>query len=193
MSNGRPTVLNVNIALQSNAVRYCWLLAVCLAFSGALVLIGNSYLEWKSSPILSTISTHPVSELEFPSVTICPPRGSTSALNYDLRKVQSQKLSVEQREELRNSAWMSLIQQPAESNSVEMNCMANPRDLQRMYKGYQSVPTVYGTNGFEMAFWDSQGSIESAACKKDFELKRLENLWEFLLWFKIPLYLVTFD
>ena len=108
-----------------------------------------------------------MSELEFPSVTICPPKGSTSALNYDLRKVQRQKLSVEQREELRNSAWMSLIQQPAESNSVEMNCMANPRDLQRMYKGYQSVPTVYGTNGFEMAVWDSQGSIESAACKKD--------------------------
>ena len=40
-----------------------WLLVVVFGFSTAFYLINNSYTEWEASPIATSISTHPISEL----------------------------------------------------------------------------------------------------------------------------------
>ena len=152
--------------MQTKASKYCWILAVCIAFAGALVLIGNSYQEWQRSLILITISSsHPVSERDFPSITTCPPKGSHAALNYDLKMAQDKTLSLEERDKLRRNAWMNLIEQPDQDNAIDMSQLVNPSDLQRMYAGSQSLPSAHGRHGFEITVWDSQGSIESPGYK----------------------------
>ena len=57
----------------SKMSRGFWLFVVLLGFSAAFYLINSSYVDWQASPIATSISTHPLSELNFPNVTICPP------------------------------------------------------------------------------------------------------------------------
>ena len=53
------------------------------------------------SPVMTTITTHSIGQLKFPTVTVCPPKGSNTALNYDLMKLKNRTLSREDREFLR--------------------------------------------------------------------------------------------
>ena len=61
-----------------------WCLICGIGFFLAGVLITNSYSAWQESPISSSITTHPIAELDFPTVTVCPPRGSHTAQRVKL-------------------------------------------------------------------------------------------------------------
>ena len=67
---------------KSKAARATWVAIVVACFAYAIYTINNSYEEWQESPVSTTITTHPITELEFPTVTVCPPRGSNTALNH---------------------------------------------------------------------------------------------------------------
>ena len=91
-----------------------WFSVVIVGFSSAFFLINDSYNDWQSSPIATSISTHPVSELDFPTVTVCPPEGSNTALNYDLVRMRNIALTKEDRESLVNATRHILIDQPSQ-------------------------------------------------------------------------------
>ena len=90
-----------------------WLLIVCIGFSLAIYLINSSYVDWQASPIATSITTHPISELDFPTVTVCPPEGSNTALNYDLMRARNISLSDEDRQGLVNLSKEMLIDKPS--------------------------------------------------------------------------------
>ena len=93
---------------QTKVAKVLWILVVICGFLSAGYLINDSYSDWHESPISTSISTHPISELEFPTVTVCPPRGSHTALNYDLVKAGNQSLSQEDRDNLKQAAFSIL-------------------------------------------------------------------------------------
>ena len=66
---------------------------VILGFLGAGLLISKSYKEWQESPVATSITTRPINDLDFPIVTICPPKGSNTALYNDLVKAGNGSLS----------------------------------------------------------------------------------------------------
>ena len=68
----------------SNATKCSWSLIISLAFIIAVSLINNSYVSWNESPFITTVETFPISQAPFPVVTICPPTGTNTALNYDI-------------------------------------------------------------------------------------------------------------
>jgi hypothetical protein len=74
---------------------------VCLGFCGAGFLINSSYSAWQESPVATSITTHPITDLDFPTVTVCPPKGSHTALNYDLMKANDTSLMMKHRENLK--------------------------------------------------------------------------------------------
>ena len=74
----------------SKPAKAFWLLVVAIGFSFSIYLINHSYVEWKASPITTSISTHPISKLDFPNVTVCPPEGSNTALNLDLMTIRTE-------------------------------------------------------------------------------------------------------
>ena len=80
--------------------RVLWVTIVVACFAVAISMISNSYKEWQESPVSTTITTHPITELEFPTVTVCPPWGSNTALNYLLEKVRNVNFTEERREKL---------------------------------------------------------------------------------------------
>ena len=90
-----------------------WFFVVCFGFSTAFYLINSSYVDWQASPIATSISTHPISELDFPTVTVCPPESSNTALNYDLVRVQNVTLTEKDRKGLVNVTTQILIDKPS--------------------------------------------------------------------------------
>ena len=75
-----------------------------LSFSCAGILIHNSFADWSKSPVSTTVSTQPLENLPFPTVTVCPPEGANTALNYDLMKAEEESLSQEDRGEIKQFA-----------------------------------------------------------------------------------------
>ena len=67
---------------KSRTARAIWVAIVVACFAVAIYMFNDSYTEWQESPVSTTITTHPITELEFPTVTVCPPRGSNTALNH---------------------------------------------------------------------------------------------------------------
>ena len=85
---------------QTKSAKILWLVVVCVGFIGAAILIGKSYQDWQENPIATSITTHPIDDLDFPSVTICPPRDSNTALYHDLVKAGNGTLSDENKKNI---------------------------------------------------------------------------------------------
>ena len=89
-----------------------WAICVTFCFSISFWLIMKSWTEWRESPFSSTISTHPISDLDFPKLTVCPPKGSHTALNYDLIKAEEGSLSQFDKQTLANLTRQVFITDP---------------------------------------------------------------------------------
>ena len=138
------------------------MLIVISGFIIAGFLITKSYDEWQSSPITTTITTHPLDNLDFPNVTVCPPKGSNTALNYDLMKVNDESFSNETRNQLKGFVWEKFVSDPHLVYVEEMLELVNPSSLKQIYDGYQSVPKPYGSSrGFQITFETLSGSLQT--------------------------------
>ena len=58
---------------KSKAARIAWASIVVACFAIAIYMITSSYKEWQESPVSTTITTYPITDLKFPTVTVCPP------------------------------------------------------------------------------------------------------------------------
>ena len=90
----------VYISTTRRLARLLWLCVVISGFTGAGVIIYQSFSSWAVSPVSTTIETLPITELDFPSVIVCPPRNSFTSLNPDLVKVRNVTLDGEKKREL---------------------------------------------------------------------------------------------
>ena len=81
-------------------VKLFWILVVVGGFTGAAVLIYESFQSWAVSPVKTTIETHPITELSFPKVTVCPPKNTYTDLNYDLMMTKNMTLDNDTRNHL---------------------------------------------------------------------------------------------
>ena len=66
------------------SLKFFWTLVVIAGFTGAGVLIYQSFEDWSDNPIKTTIETRPITEITFPKVTVCPPQNTFTDLNFDL-------------------------------------------------------------------------------------------------------------
>merc|ERR1711923_207682 len=83
------------IQIGKKYIRLFWVLVVIGGFTGAGVMIYNSFQSWADSPIKTTIETLPITEIIFPKVTVCPPKNSYTDLNYDLMMTENMTLDNE--------------------------------------------------------------------------------------------------
>ena len=69
---------------QTKTAKVLWSGIVCLGFIVPGILIGKSYKEWQDSPIATSVTIHPIDDLDFPVVSVCHPKDSSTALYHDL-------------------------------------------------------------------------------------------------------------
>ena len=136
-----------------------WLIAVVIAFAGSGYLINSSYHEWKKTPIATNIITHPLNDLDFPMLTVCPSEDSNTALYPDLVRLDNRTLSDGNQQQLLMSI-SKIVKTSTMDFAQNILSMTNPDNLYQLYKGYQSFPTVYD-DGFEIKVSGMEGSITS--------------------------------
>ena len=93
---------------ESKWAKVLWTVSVVISFSLAGLLINESYTGWKTHPVSSVISTHPVRDLKFPNVTVCPPKVTNTALNYDLVNLEA-LFSAAEKDELTKEIKKNLL------------------------------------------------------------------------------------
>ena len=124
-------------------------------------MISKSYSDWQTSPISTSISTHPLDDLDFPTVAVCPPENSNTALNYDLMRAANHTFSKEERDRLVEVVWDTFAREEHKSFAEEMIAAANPTWMKDIYEGYQSLPEPYN-HGYEVVVWNTSGTVKSS-------------------------------
>merc|ERR1712067_164550 len=127
---------------KSKTARTTWVAIVVACFAYAIYMINNSYEEWQESPVSTTITTHPITELEFPTVTVCPPRGSNTALNHLLEKVKDVNFTKEERQELLDISKEVFIQIPSMKYASQMTGYLSMDNMRSIVNGQASMPEV---------------------------------------------------
>ena len=125
---------------KSLVAKILWILAVLFGFLTSGFLIHRSYVKWGNSPIASTISTHPIADLGFPKVIVCPPRGSNTALNHDLVKVGEGSPSEEKKQEMAKAVEKIFVEDPHEEYAMQRTALINKENLRDLYIGLQPLP-----------------------------------------------------
>ena len=88
------------IPASRKLLKLFWLAVVLAGFTCSASLILKSFRGWQESPISTSVEVLPITEITFPNVTVCPPRKTFTALNYDLMKVQGVQLNETIRDDI---------------------------------------------------------------------------------------------
>ena len=124
----------VYISTSRRHVRLLWLCVVVSGFIGAGVLIQQSFSSWADSPISTTIETLPITDLDFPNVTVCPPRNTFTSLYPDLVMSRDRTLDGEERIELSDSVVGNIFIEDYKSKLEEFN-FYRQQDYMNWYTG----------------------------------------------------------
>ena len=92
------------ISTTRRFIRFFWILNVLIGFTGAGVIIYQSFKGWSESPVRTTTETQPIDKLTFPKLTVCPPKHTYTDLNYDLMMTENMTLDNDTRTALANLA-----------------------------------------------------------------------------------------
>ena len=81
--------------LTRRLIRVLWVCIVIAGFTGAGVLIYQSFDTWAESPITTTIETLPIKDVILPKITVCPPKNSYTDLNSGVMTVDNMTIDVQ--------------------------------------------------------------------------------------------------
>ena len=126
-------------------LRLFWTLVVIAGFTGAGVLIYKSFQSWDESPVTTTIETHPIAEIKFPKVTVCPPKNTFTDLNYDLITIKNTTLDNDTRNEIINYVSELLYDHLYESAiKANVTMLVDNDRYYNWYHGYNTIELQYG-------------------------------------------------
>ena len=143
---------NINIFLESSTIhgltylstsrkyaRLFWIIVVIAGFSGAGVLIYQSFDSWAEGPVKTTIETLPITEIKFPKVTVCPPKNTYTDLNYDLRMTENMNLDNDTRNELANYGTKMLYEHLSNETLRNLSKLNDDDRYYNWYHGYTQI------------------------------------------------------
>ena len=146
---------------KSRASRAAWVAIVVACFAVAMYMITSSYKEWQESPVSTTITTHPITELDFPTVTVCPPRGSNTALNHLLEKVKYVYFAEEERQELWEISKEVFIEIPNKKHTQKMTELLSVENMRSIANGQAKMPEVDNEGVITIRSSEPEGSFSS--------------------------------
>ena len=117
----------------------------------------------------TSISTLSISDLKFPNITVCPPKRSNTALNYDLMKAGNDPLTEEVRGKLLHKLYTIFVRAPFQEQWNRKSAEINTENFETLFKGYQTVPTVTDDNITETFFCSTSGTFHSPYFRGELE------------------------
>ena len=119
-----------------------------------------SYVDFENSPIILSMKTKPITNLGFPTVTVCPPRGSKTLKNFDLMRAKNFSFSSDDRITLLDAVDQSFDRfSPHLAYVFLMEAISNKENIESLYNLAQSFPMPCGETCFKLSLWGSEGQI----------------------------------
>ena len=142
-------------AAKSRTARVLWATIVVACFASAIWMITDSYKDWQESPVSTTITTHPINELEFPEVTVCPPRESNTLVNHALRKVKTVEFFEDERNNLIEMSKQVFIK----SYATKMTELLSTENIRSISIGKTQMPRIDDQGLITLWSNESEGSF----------------------------------
>ena len=164
---------------------------VISGFTGAGILIYQSFQSWDESPVKTTIETRPIEEITFPKVTVCPPKNTYTDLNYDLVMTKNKTLNETVRNELTYYALELLNDNLHNTIMKNLSMLQEDNRFHNWYHGYSQVvipyvddkfaldgDTPYTSVKYDVATSAVSGTISTKYFGDKFDAEKVEtNFW----------------
>ena len=128
-----------HIATGRKYVRLFWTLVVIVGFTGAGVLIYQSFQAWADSPVTTNVEIVPITDFTFPKVTVCPPKNTYTDLNYDLMKTSNMVLENDTRKELADYVISLFEKEKYENMMKTLNFIQDTYKFRDWYSGARHI------------------------------------------------------
>ena len=119
------------------------MLVVLAGFSIASVLIYQAFRSWEESPVKTTVESRPIEEINFPKITVCPPKNTFTNLNYDLATIDENRMFHEDISEMDMIEALDIMQgedmKPFINN---MSLIKEDNMYWNWYHGFSEIKTV---------------------------------------------------
>ena len=144
-------------------VKAGWVATIAIGFGFAFFLIQSSFSNWSESPVATTIIPRSVESLEFPNVTVCPPKGINGALRYDLMRTANMSLKQTRRTKLKE-----LLTKLGSRDEGKVRVdIVNVENQDKVIEGQMTFPEETPTE-YWMQLAGREGSITSPGFGKNF-------------------------
>lgn len=169
----------VHISTSQQFSRLFWIFVVFTGFSISTLLINDAFDNWAKSPIKTTIETKPISDLEFPKVTVCPPRNTFTDLNYDLIASENMTVSNETRQQLIDITLSEFYDPLYKQSLNNLKMLHEENRLENWYKGTTKISYPYHDNdnslNFQVSTSVTVGSLKTQFFGETIDVGKIES------------------
>lgn len=138
----------------------------------------SAFQHWEESPVVTTIETLPIRNIHFPKISVCPPKGTYTNLNYDLLMTENMTLSKKEKDQFIDQARILLH----DANFKQLMENVEKVKVKNQYKNWylgidkMTIPhiDVYENSLlFDIDTWAKEGLIETNNYDKSFQLNEI--------------------
>ena len=171
-------------------VRVLWVCVVISGFTLAGLLINQAFSDWATSPISTTIETLSISSMDFPNVTVCPPRNSFTTLNPDLVRARNITLDEEKKKILGDFASETVFEAMHNVAYLELLEFSPAGSYLEWYRGVSKVATPYtDENNYKLQNIDTNtlsGSFSTAYFRQPFTKTTFQGKFRSTVLINVP-------
>jgi len=163
------------IATTRKLLRLFWITVVIAGFTGAGIIIHQSFESWDNSPVKTTIETLPITKISYPKVTVCPPKNTYTDLNYDLMMTKNMTIDDTTREHLENVAVELLYDHIFDTIMRNLSMLDERMRYYNWYNGLTKLefPYDFGGVNFYIHSYALSGSISTKYFRDKFNADKV--------------------
>ena len=177
------------ISTTRKYVKLFWIIVVLTGFTGAGILIYESFQAWDESPVTTTIETLPITEITFPKVTVCPPKNTFTNLNYDIMRTEKMTLDNDTRNKLSNYATKLLLDALHKEIMDNVSTVLDENMFYNWYHGLSSINIPYDSArglSYVLTTFATSGSISTQYFGDKFDIDKLSTNYEYVFTIRAP-------
>ena len=151
--------------------RSTWISAFLLFIFLAVYQIDSTFKSWDKNPVSTDIEVLPISGVKLPGITVCPPKGSHTALNYDLIRARNITLDDKDRQEILKMVVKSLLEEELNKTDTYLDILRDNDRTRNWLEGYshslidlneihlsKTIDYIY-FNGYKWLTSESSGAL----------------------------------
>ena len=180
----------IYISTNQKLIRLFWIIVVIAGFTGAGMMIYQSFQSWEDSPVKTAEETRPVAEITFPKVTVCPPKNTFTNLNYDLIMTENMTLDNDTRNELIDFAEELLYEQLYDKIMTNISKFKDNDRYHNWYYGYTEMRfpeyNFYHRDSYVVNTAAISGSISTKDFGEEFDADKVDTNMDYKVYVYPP-------